>query len=370
MPLHITRGKVTEMKVDAIIIAVNKKMLSKGSADGVIKSGIANLGKNLEHFEKGEAIIVPASNLPCKKVIYIPGTEWKDGKSGERTAFRSGLRKCLNLAIKENLGSVAISVASAEACGYPVDKALKEAEDVAKKVLEKSEITVHLVASENTDYNVSAKTIRSIREYIKAYYNRGKSRTGAIKSDSTPTTFEFAIYSRLPGRDDVHCRAKSTKEPGVSKRTPSSALFGSSIGKNGIKIANYKPSVDTENIIFEVGGIDKSFAEILFEYIDKKGMTDVQAYKGANVSRKVFSKLRCDKNYNPSKATAVSFAISLHLSLEDTRRLLSAAGYSLSRSFLTDVIIEYFLASGKYKDIHEVNKVLDDFDQPSLGCSR
>ena len=104
--------------------------------------------------------------------------------------------------------------------------------------------------------------------------------------------------------------------------------------------------------------------------IDKKGMTDVQAYKGANVSRKVFSKLRCDKKYNPSKATAVSFAISLHLSLEDTRRLLSAAGYSLSRSFLTDVIIEYFLASGKYKDIHEVNKVLDDFDQPSLGCSR
>ena len=368
MPLHITRGKVTEMKVDAIIIAVNKKMLSKGAADGVIKSGIANFGKNLEHLEKGEAIVVPASNLPCKRVIYMQGAEWKDGASGERAAFRSGLRKCLNLAIKENLQSVAISVASAEACGYPMDKAFKEAEDVAKKALEKSEITVHLVASENTNYNVSAKTMRSVREYIKAYYNRDKSRMGAIKSDSIPSAFGLAICNRLPRSESVYCRAKSTKEPGFSKRTPTT--YGKTVGKNGIKIANTKLSVEAENIILAVGGIDKSFAETLFEYIDKKGMTDVQAYKGANVSRKVFSKLRCDKKYNPSKATAVSFAISLHLSLEDTRRLLSAAGYSLSRSFLTDVIIEYFLASGKYKDIHEVNKVLDDFDQPSLGCSR
>jgi hypothetical protein len=114
--------------------------------------------------------------------------------------------------------------------------------------------------------------------------------------------------------------------------------------------------------------LDKGFSDTLFDYIDEKGMTDVEAYKRSNVSRKVFSKIKCTKNYTPSKITAVSFAIGLHLSLEETEHLLSTAGMCLSRSSKFDVIIEYFVKTGKYKDIHEVNEVLYQYDQVLLGC--
>ena len=119
------------------------------------------------------------------------------------------------------------------------------------------------------------------------------------------------------------------------------------------------------NSIFD--DMDKGFAETLFYYIDKKGITDVEAYKLSNVDKKTFSKIKCNKNYRPSKITAVSFAIGLHLSSAETNHLLSTAGMCLSRSNKFDVIIEYFITSGDYKTIFEVNDVLYEFDQSTLG---
>ena len=114
--------------------------------------------------------------------------------------------------------------------------------------------------------------------------------------------------------------------------------------------------------------LDKGFSDTLFDYIDAKGITDVEAYKRSNVSRKVFSKIKCNKGYQPSKMTAVSFAIGLRLNLEETEHLLSTAGMCLSRSSKFDVIIEYFIKTGKYQDIHEVKETLYQYDQVLLGC--
>jgi hypothetical protein len=113
--------------------------------------------------------------------------------------------------------------------------------------------------------------------------------------------------------------------------------------------------------------LDRGFADTLFYYIDKKGITDVECYKRSNVSKKTFSKIKCNKDYRPSKITAVSFAIGLHLSLEETQHLLSTAGMCLSRSIRFDVIIEYFITSGSYETIFDVNEVLYQLDECLLG---
>ena len=113
--------------------------------------------------------------------------------------------------------------------------------------------------------------------------------------------------------------------------------------------------------------MDEGFAKTLFEYIDMKGLSDVEAYKRSNVGKKTFSKIKCSSDYHPSKITAVSFAIGLRLNLKETRRLLATAGMCLSRSNKFDVIIEYFITSGNYKSIFDVNEVLYQFDQPLLG---
>jgi hypothetical protein len=113
--------------------------------------------------------------------------------------------------------------------------------------------------------------------------------------------------------------------------------------------------------------IDDTFSEALLRLIDAKGKTDPEVYKKANIDRKLFSKIRNNPQYQPSKTTALAFAIALELNLDETRDFIGRAGFAISHSNKLDIIVEYFIKRGEY-DIFLINDTLFSFQQPLLGC--
>lgn len=112
----------------------------------------------------------------------------------------------------------------------------------------------------------------------------------------------------------------------------------------------------------------KTFVQKLEEHIKNKGLLSIDIYKPAHVDRKLFSKIICNKEYQPSKDTAIALALGLRLSLPDVQELLGSAGYTLSRSIKRDIIIEYFIKEGIYS-IDKINAVLYSLNEKTIGRS-
>ena len=327
MPLQIIRQDITKIKCDAVVNPTDSLLSGGGGVDALIREAAgeqmdarcAQIGS----LSVGEAVLTPAYDMPyCKYVIHVAGPMWRGGLDGERVLLRSCYLEALQLAWNNKCRSVAFPLIASGTYGYPKDKVLKIATATISDFLMKHEMNVYLVVYDADSYEISQSLKSELDSYIERVYNQEDDDEGWLDPKGADCSIAFSKCC----------------------------------------------SMESSSLDDYFDNLDKGFSDTLFDYIDKKGMTDVEAYKRSNVSRKVFSKIKCTKNYTPSKITAVSFAIGLHLSLEETEHLLSTAGMCLSRSSKFDVIIEYFVKTGKYKDIHEVNEVLYQYDQVLLGC--
>ena len=91
-----------------------------------------------------------------------------------------------------------------------------------------------------------------------------------------------------------------------------------------------------------------SFNQLLFKYIDDKHLNEVDIYKKAYIDRKLFSKIRSNINYRPRKKTVVQLIFGLKLNIAEANELLNSAGYYLSHSLKSDLIVEWFIINNNY----------------------
>lgn len=108
------------------------------------------------------------------------------------------------------------------------------------------------------------------------------------------------------------------------------------------------------------------FVGLLFEMIDARGFSDSAVYRKAGIDRRLFSKIRSDPAYHPSKTTVIALGIALEADLNELESLLSEAGYALSGSETFDLIIRYCVEQRVF-DLDEINEALDSFQLKPLG---
>ena len=340
MPLKIVRQDITKIECDAIVNAANKTLLGGGGVDGAIHraagGGLLKECMTLHGCNVGEAKATKGYKLPAKYVIHTVGPKWHGGNSHEKELLCDCYRNSLIKAKELGCESVAFPLISTGVYGYPVDEGFKVAVDVISSFLMENEMLVYIVVFNKSALNASSKLFTEIDEYIDDNYVDERYDIRYANRD-----FEAEESAALP------------------------RFFGS-VPKASAPVEAAMPSVNFGEEIDEIT-VDESFSEMLLRKIDEKGMKDSECYKKANIDRKLFSKIRSNPQYKPSKPTAIAFAIALELPLNEFNEMLNKAGYSLSHSFKSDVIIEYFIKKNNY-NIFEINEVLFAYDQTLLGA--
>lgn len=345
MPLQIVRNDITKMQVDAIVNAANRSLLGGGGVDGCIHRAagpeLLEECRTLGGCEIGEAKITKGYRLPCRYVIHTVGPIWRDGKHGEEALLTSCYRNSLQLAKKAGCETVAFPLISSGAYRYPKDQALRVAVNAITAFLAENEMTVYLVIFDRSSFQIGEKLFADIRAEIDDRYAKRHSEIRRRKRERYLTEY---LYEEERAAEERAAEEKAAEE-----------------------IAAKKKAANKRSLEEAVQNRDESFSEMLLRKIDECGMTDVECYKRANIDRKLFSKIRSDRGYRPSKPTAVAFAVALRLSRRETCELLEKAGYALNRSSVFDIVVQYFLDRQIY-DVNEINEALFAFDQRLLGA--
>ena len=329
MPLIIVRNDITKMPVDAIVNAAKESLLGGGGVDGCIHRAagpeLLQECRTLGGCMTGEAKITKAYRLPSQYVIHTVGPVWRGGCYGEREQLASCYRTSLALAKEHGCETVAFPLISSGIFGYPKDQALRVAVDTISEFLAENDMAVYIVIFDRAAYQIGNKLFADIAAYIDDHYV------------------------------DAHTdsRRERMRRMGVVESRMLTAYEDAPMATSGLDEA--------------LAHLDTGFSETLLKLIDRSGKKDAEIYKKANVDRKLFSKIRNNPDYKPSKPTAIAFAIALELNLRETRDLIARAGYALSPSSKFDVIIEYFIMQRDY-DIFKINEALFAFDQSLLGA--
>ena len=185
---------------------------------------------------------------------------------------------------------------------------------------------------------VSRKLFASVEEYIDDHY--------VVQNDES-----YRFDRRRRELAERRCRLEEDAAPPMIEAAPAPA-------------AAPMAARSLEHLMDNLG---ESFTTRLLRLIDERGLKDSTVYKQSNISRQHFSKIQCNRDYNPKKKTVLAFAVGLYLSEDETIDLLKSAGYAFSDGSKRDWIVRYCLEQKIY-NINQVNTLLFQWNQEQLGA--
>ncbi|MDR0852830.1 MAG: macro domain-containing protein [Clostridiales Family XIII bacterium] len=345
MPFTIIRNDITKLRVDAIVNAANTDLAMGGGVCGAIfkAAGATQLQvacDKLAPIRTGEAVVTSGFGLTAKFVIHAAGPVYRHWNAAQNEELlRAAYTNSLKRAVENKCESVAFPLISSGIYGYPKDEALRVATSAIRDFISEhtplgtGDIDVSLVVFDKAAFAISEELLGKVASYIDEHYAEehhvSRRELLDVERDALSDAEMVSYTQAMPQMREV------TGAP-------------------------------PQNIQNTVDNLDEPFSSTLLRLIDKSGKKDSEIYNRANIDRRLFSKIRSNAHYTPSKQTVIAFAIALELSLDQTEDLLKRAGFALSHSRKFDVIVEYFIASGNY-GVYEINEVLFSYDQALLG---
>lgn len=344
---------------------------------------------------------------------HTVGPAWVDGKHDEYRILTSCNANSLRLAAEKGCESISFPMIATGVYGFPKDKALSIAVSAISTFLMDHEMEVYLVVFDPESFQVSSQIRGNILEFIDDYYVaeaeeaehsvewdagnlpdvyggfEGNGETPAEERDESEEDRILALHRRqeiqlrrewresrrkhshAPAAESLrHPHApvaeaiKLPEEPPEEADYPSVSIdFAAYVAPHSMPELDVHKPPEYDELMKHLG---ESFRECLFRLINERHLKDSEVYKKANVSKKVFSKIRVNEDYTPKKVTIFALAVSLKLDMDETKDLLSKAGYAFRPSKLQDLIVASFIRSGDY-DINDVNLYLFDAGEDLLG---
>ena len=335
MPFLMIRNDITKVAADAIVNPANRNLLQGSGTSRAIyqAAGEQELTAACEaigHCDLGRAVCTPAFGLSAKYVFHAVCPAWHGGGFGEAEQLASAYHSALKLAAEYHCESVAFPLLSSGNYGYPKEQAFRIAVDTITQYVMEHDLTVYLVLYDRHSLAVSRKLFTSVEEYIDDHY--------VAQNDES---YQFDRRRRLE-------EAAAPMLEAAAPPPPAAPMAARSL----------------EHLMDNLG---ESFTTRLLRLIDERGLKDSTVYKQSNISRQHFSKIQCNRDYNPKKKTVLAFAVGLHLSEDETIDLLKSAGYAFSDGSKRDWIVRYCLEQKIY-NINQVNTLLFEYDQEQLGA--
>ena len=345
MPFEIVRNDITNMRVDAIVNTANPRPVIGSGTDSAIhrKAGPALLQarKEIGDIMPGHAVATPAFYLHAKFVLHTVSPAWVDGNHREEELLRQAYDAALHLAVEKNCESVAFPLMAAGSYGFPRDKALSVAIQAFTDFLMNSDMMIYLVVFNSKAYSLAGGLFADVKSYIDENYVAEQSEWE---------------YPRGYGNRRANRRRQEMDfcEDVVFESAPMPNMAPDFV--SGAVNAKLSDMLDDT---------DETFTEALLRLLDAHGEKDSVVYRQACISRQLFNKIINDKYYQPRKNTVIQLAVGLELDTQQTQELLGKAGYILTRSSKSDLVVQYFINRKEYSMV-AIDTALADANLPTI----
>ena len=389
MPLKIVRNDITKMTTEAIVNTANEYPAVGTGCDRVVydAAGLDDLlSYRKEHIgtvKEGDVFITPGFSLPAKYIIHAVSPLYIDGKRSEEEKLRSCYQKSLALAAENGIRSIAFPLISTGGFGYPKEQGIRIAVDEINGFLLNHEMLVFLVVFDEKASQMGKNLYPDLEAYIDRNYVQKKHEeeyreaffTDEAAADEAPKPYDVEAARLEQARAARRRNARFPEE----RESKAKNLCVGSVPAPGVGMApplasKKKMSLEDEDAATEeldrnlqerINHRSDSFSEYLLYLISSKGMKNSEVYDRAIVKKRVFSKIKTNPNYHPQKLTALCLCIGAKLNLDESRDLLSRAGYALSPCDKTDIIFSYFIEKKIY-DMVEVDIQLEEYGLPCV----